>query len=775
MPFDRFLIAPFNTGLQTDLKPWLIPEDAFQALINAYVFRGTVRKRFGSVSMPFAASSQQQFSTRLRILLGTTDGAGNFSATVPGNVFAIGQMFSIASEIITVTAANTVITTGSSTPAYNTTTGAFSVTGASPNMFVYFYPSTPVMGITIYESGTYNNQPTYAFDTQFAYVWNPVTPAWQRSPQVIVGGPIWHGTDLDFFWTFNWQGTTTTSNPPAILFVSNFFANNPNGAATATDDPIWWFNGTTWTSATTSFNNAFFFRPGGGAPHTGPFVSTARIIVVFKNRTILLNTIENDGSGGAWGTGTNTNFVNRMRYSANGTPFATTSWYEVGQQDSAGNFATTAHFVDASTEEEIISAAFIKDRLIVFMQQSTWEIVYTGNEIAPFRWQKINSELGSEAQQSSIQHDKYILTMSNIGVHACNGANVDRIDQKIPDEIFTIKDKGLAIQRIAGIRDFFAECDYWSFVSDDGDKNNIYPNRVLLYNYQNDSWALNEDSFTAFGRFEQSFDVTWAIQQDTWENSTMTWNSGLDIAQFRQVLGGNAQGFVLMLQRDVTRNASSMQLTNASVTSGIVTLTIMNHTLQASDYSDYILIENISAGDTSLNGLYQVQSVIDANKITIINNTFAGPYLGGGTIARVSNPQILSKQWNPYINEGRNFFLQKIDFGVLATGEFGDGGQVTVDYYPNATELSMLQDGTASGAIIGTGVLETTPYDPALYPLESAQDRLWHPIYFQSTGNCIQIFVYMSTAQMTTTASALADLQIEGICLFTSKSSQRLQ
>ena len=29
MAYDRFLIAPINTGLQTDLRPFLIPEDAF--------------------------------------------------------------------------------------------------------------------------------------------------------------------------------------------------------------------------------------------------------------------------------------------------------------------------------------------------------------------------------------------------------------------------------------------------------------------------------------------------------------------------------------------------------------------------------------------------------------------------------------------------------------------------------------------------------------------------------------------------------------------------
>ena len=40
---DRFLIAPFNSGLQKNLKPWLIPDDAFEQLINA--FAGATDKR----------------------------------------------------------------------------------------------------------------------------------------------------------------------------------------------------------------------------------------------------------------------------------------------------------------------------------------------------------------------------------------------------------------------------------------------------------------------------------------------------------------------------------------------------------------------------------------------------------------------------------------------------------------------------------------------------------------------------------------------------------
>ena len=224
MAFDRFLIAPIKTGLQTDLRPWLIPDDAFQYMQNAYCFRGRVRKRFGSRYMGTGWSSPavQQLFSRFSVLLNMqTDSSGDISISVPGTKYAPGQMFSIGNEIFTVYQNGTpaaMLTTGASTVyTYNTTTGAVVINGATPLTNVYFYPAQPVMGLTIYDSGPINNQPSYGFDTQFAYVF--AGGFWSRS-----GTAIWHGGITNFFWAYNWQAIT---DDPPILFVSNFFAVNP--------------------------------------------------------------------------------------------------------------------------------------------------------------------------------------------------------------------------------------------------------------------------------------------------------------------------------------------------------------------------------------------------------------------------------------------------------------------------------------------------------------------------------------------------------------------
>ena len=766
MAMDRFLIAPFNTGLQTNVRPFLIMDDAFAMLQNAYVFRGRVRKRFGSVLMGTGWSSlvTAPLFSRLRINLGSTDGSGNLSGTVPGNYFAIGQAFSIGTEIFTVQALGTPVvmldTGASATHTYNTSTGAFVFAGAAATTAVYFYPAQPVMGFTIYQDAGFvgvNNASTYAFDQQFAYVFTG--GAWQRSGTGT--SPEWHGSATDFFWAITWVDKGVDFDSIGALFVTNFHSAVPVPVP-ATDDPIWTTSdGSTWTTYSP------VFAPDPNPANPQPFVQTARIIMAFKGHLVLLNTIENDNIiTGPKPNGTTFNFVNRCRYAKLGSPFDTNAFYETGTVDSAGNVGEDAGFADASTEEQIISAEFIKDRLIVYFERSTWELAFTGNDLVPFQWQKINTELGSEALQSSVPFDKVILTIGQTGVHACNGSNVERIDVKIPDEIFEINDKTAGVERVAGIRDYFVEMVYWTFPASNVSAQLDFPNQVLVYNYANQSWSLNDDCITAFGYYEQQNASTWATSEVTWEESNEMWASGPVDVNFRQVVAGNQQGFTFFIMPDISRNSPCMQISQIATSGSNISLELVNHTLLP---GDYIAIEN-AQGVTGLNGnIYKVQGVTDPNNVVVGPASFTGAYTGAGTVARVSMLNLISKQYNPYLNKGRNVYLSKIDFGVQKT----TAGQITVDYYPSSTELSMITAATDNNMILGTGILETSPYTSI--PLEAVSTRLWHPVYFQTEGECIQLAMSFSDVQIRNPAIAWADFELEGMVLHTMPVSTRLQ
>ncbi len=713
-PLQKFLIAPLKSGYQTNVKPWLIANDAYAILRNAYTWRGRIKKRVGERVMDQSrpVNLQQQF-TRLRLQVDTTNNIGSSTSIlpVPGNVFAIGQMFSIGNDYFTVdqlgVPAPLLSTNPTASGSYNTTTGTFIFVGASPLTPIYFYPATPVMALQLYNRVQINDEITIAFDTQFSYQWSLLN-GWTRSGAATFG--LWSGSDSQFHWTANWRGATSSDY---ILFVVN---NNVT-------DGIQYFDGTNWFTLVAPVLNA-----------AGDTLLTSLMVIPFKDRLLFLNVTENIA-----GTGQRT-FTNRIVFSQNGSPFQGDAFRE----DIVGK----GGYIEAPTKEAIISAEFLKDRLIIFFENSTWELVYNNNQVLPFSFQKINTELGVESTHSIIPFDKVTMGMGSTGIHACSGINVERIDDLIPYTIFDISNINAGPQRVYGIRDYFEELCYWTYPSSQQNyrSNNIYPNRVLIYDYTNSTWAFNDDSITAFGYFYlQDNALIWANITSQWREMTQTWEDFESDQLFRSVICGNQEGWTFIIDPDLQRNCMALQITDAVPGADNVTLTIINHNMGNENDDAWIFINNIvdNTGNLGLlNGAIYPVTFVDRNTIAIPVPGLVGTYDGGGTVERVDQVQILTKQYNLFPDTAMSTFFPYIDFLVNRT----KAGAITVDYYIETSEQSMITDGTNSGAILGNNVLQTFPY--TLRPFEQIQDEFWHRVNFGTYGDFVQLNMYFSPDQM---------------------------
>lgn len=737
MAKDRFLIAPINNGLQNNLRPWLIPDDAFVQLQNSYIFRGRVVKRFGTRVLNGAvASSQQQFFTRVGVNIGTANGAGNFAGTVPGNIFKPGQIFN-EGDTFTVISAGTpgaMITTGNGAGTYDTTNGAVTITGGAPFNDVYFYPAEPIMGIITYEQASINDERYIVFDTQFAYEFDG-TRFQRLATETNVGNARWTGTNSNFFWGKTYRGLGANQY---YLFVTNYYS-----PSFLLFDSMRYFDGTSWTSFTPLFQPNFNIR-------------TCRCIIPFKGRLLLFNVVETDIVNSTIAT-----YTNRVRWSFIGNPLDNNAW----QRD----INPSAGFLDADTREAIISVAFLKDRLMVFFERSTWELVYTGNQNLPFNFQRINSELGIESQFSVVTFDQNILGIGETGIYACNGSNVQRIDQKVPFEVFQIRNTNNGIERVQGIRDYFLELVYWTMPKVLNQQSAIFPNQVFVYNYRTNSWAYNDDSFTALGNLQFEVALTWATASTVWEDSTFPWNNAQQAARFLNVAAGNQEGFVATIDSGLTFNAQLLSITVIVVVGTTVTLTIYDHNLVD---DEWILIDNVqSVNDNlaALNGnIFQV-TYIDNDNISFQLAGIAGEYQGNGTVAKVTPIDILTKQYNFYIKEGVNFNINAVDFHVDKT----QNGVFNVDYFTSTSEISLTQGGDATGASTGTATVETSPYD--LVPYEQTQTRLWHRFYPDADGEFIQLRLYLSDENIVDPTKVFAYFALHGMLFHANPTASRLQ
>jgi hypothetical protein len=290
---------------------------------------------------------------------------------------------------------------------------------------------------------------------------------------------------------------------------------------------------------------------------------------------------------------------------------------------------------------------------------------------------------------------------------------------------------------------------------------------VLVYNYTNKSWAFNEDSITCFGYYQKQDDATWQNSPQTWESSINTWAGAPLESRFRQIIAGNQEGFLFIINPDRgATNAPALQITKITQTGQIVAINSIDHNLTA---GEFIKIENCY-GATIMNGkIYKINSWVDKDNFTVIEPSFVGTYYGRGTIARVSNINILTKQYNFYMSQGRNAYISKVDFCVDKTS----GGQVTIDAFTGSSYNSLLQFGKISGALLGTNILETSPY--TMYSFEQLQERLWHPIYLQADGECIQLRIYMNDVQMTDVDIAESDFELNAMTFYAVPTSSRMQ
>lgn len=714
--YERFLIGQMSSGLQRNVKPYLIADDAFETLKNAYVFRGRVRKRFGARLLKPVTKSPigyESLDSRLRINVGTTNAGGDLVAVVPGARWPVGASFSVTDgtsiEIFTITALGApavMLASGASTVhTINTGTGALVINGSVANAAVYFYPSEPVMGFATFEQSSVNDELTFAFDRQFAYEYT--STAWTR-----LGTAVWTGSDSQFFWAEMHRGATSDIN---ILFVSNFVP----------ADGIKYWTGAAWGTLVPAFNSG------------GDTIKSARIIISFKNRLVLLNTIETAG---------NVNHQNRCRFSQNGSPLAADAWRE----DIPGK----GGFIDLPTQETIITAQHLRDRVIVFCERSTWELVYTGNQILPFVWQQINTELGAESTFSQVPFDQAVLGVGNVGIHACTGSSVERIDDLIPDEVFQIHNLDNGVDRVAGIRDYYSQHVFWTFPSLDRSPNNPFPDQVLAFNYATKSWAFFDDSITAFGYMQEGNTLTtWADISEIWSELSITWGGEQNNPATRSTIAGNQQGYTFIVDIDKTTNSESLQITN--ITAG-PNFTIINHNLKA---NDFVLVQNC-IGSTEFNDqIVEVVAVVDKDTITVSPITFSA-YRGGGTVTRISRIDILTKQYNFYADQAKNMYIAKVDCLVDKT----TFGQVTYDYGISSSSYLLADDAVTTGASYGTPILETSPYIEV--PFEAQQDRVWHPIYLQAEGECVQLRFYLSDTQMINKDIVEADFQLNALCFY---------
>jgi len=396
MTLSGLLIAPFKTGLDTDVEPWIAPVDSFRELDNIHIRYGYLEKRngystFGAL-IPMGATVVINGITQADPGVVTTGAPHGY--TTGDKVFLTGitGMTSLNNKIFTITV---------------TSTTEFSIGIDTSSLTIYAGAGTAaltstvtdrVMGIERYlEAG--GGETLLAFNARRAYRYNKASLSFVQ----LDGADIFSSGDKDYIWSAQWQSGGGTNR----LYFTNGLEGVPLGGPTS--------NGIRYYDGTVDPNNTVPLSATLGAGPPARTLVGAKLIFSLGQRLIVLNTYEYD-------TLSSKNYPQRARWCAKQNPG---NWNDV----TAGG----GGYTDAATGDQIISAQAIQNQIIVFFTNSVWALIPTSDPNRAFRWKKLNNFRACDGKMASLAYDRYAVALGVRGITATDGVETRRVDARIED------------------------------------------------------------------------------------------------------------------------------------------------------------------------------------------------------------------------------------------------------------------------------------------------------------------------------------------------------
>ena len=498
---------------------------------------------------------------------------------------------------------------------------------------------TRVMGIFENILTTANSIETLVFDKNFLYVYNGGTNAFDRIP---FGGSLFVAGYTGFNITNNEDYISGTTYPKAD--GSQRFVFTGKGM-----DRVFFYDGADVKDFTDAADNTDYVAFASGdinkAYHVFWFGERLNFIAptinsVFYPQGILYSGIRNaDGDG--------------------------------------DNFNTSGSgLLQLDTYEYITGASILGDRLSINVNRSNWIVEKTRDAFNPYFVRKVPSVLGTDASFSMVSWNDEVKSLGKTGIISTDGRQSLRIDNKLPsfsaDEI-----DGVEFELTYGGFDRINSQFMWSYAEKGLDLTT--QNKVLIYNYEERTWSINDQRFSCFGESINGQFVAWDdIDENNnpawaeWDTTEETWNKiGLE-EEVQKTLAGDDLGFIYQLNQDFDDYFVSITgITNASSA-------VVSTDDQALQVGDKIVFENVE-GMTEINGVEALVTARTINTVTVnVDTTRFGTWSAGGSISKVISFSAELAPFNPYRDKGRTCWISHIEFLVDR-----DIGEVYVDLYQN--------------------------------------------------------------------------------------------
>jgi len=366
-------------------------------------------------------------------------------------------------------------------------------------------------------------------------------------------------------------------------------------------------------------------------------------------------------------------------------------------KDASGNgdkFNTvTSGKEDFVTYENMMGATLLGDIVVVNFKRSSHSLERTTNNDKPYWVRKIPSVLGTDAFFSPVQWNYEIKSLGKTGAITCDGRKSLRFDNKIPyftqDEInaddFKLTYGGFDRQN----GQFFFS---YRSTSSDFESTDVTQDKVLVYNYEEDTWSKFDQRFSVFGETIDGEELAMnailaSDKHPTWGrmDTTQELMNTIGFENARQkTLAGDNEGFIYDLNQDYNDYATGI--------TGITAADPAVLTVDASAFKadDSVIIRDV-VGMTEINDTLLIVKASTDTTITLYrNSTDFTAYTSGGTISKLIEFEAKLVPFNPYREEGLKCYVSHVEF-LLDSGM----GNVYIDAFldgqPSAFKTTLLE------------------------------------------------------------------------------------
>ena len=510
-----------------------------------------------------------------------------------------------------------------------------------------------------------------AIDENFLYTYNTGTGVFDQIP---FGGSLaaylgFGITSPDFY--VSGTGYPDKDNNERFVFVIQGGTATPSGAL------IFYYDGTNVLDFTA--DNADFADPPQGQ------LTTAKYVIWFGER---LNFIVPTIAGIEYFQGILYSGIRTT--SGNGDKF-----------DVAGS-----GLLQGDTYETINGATILGQVIALNFSRSNWTLEKTKDAFNPYFIRKVPSVLGTDADFSAVSWNDIVKSIGKTGIIATDGRQSLRTDNKIPyfteDEIDQPK-----FNYTYGGFDRQNNQFMWSYI--DSESGATSQNKVLVNNYEEETWSVYDLRVTVFGQTDVGISKTWdeieAASGDpswaTWDTTEDIWNKiGLE-SSVQKTLAGDDKGYIYDLNKDYddfyTTITSISQAASAVVAvtepyfevGDKVVISSVTGMTQINNFDPDLNIDDAGYVDSIKNfQAYEVTAVAGNNvTINVDSLLFTAADPNTGTISKLINFSAKTIPFNPYRELGLRIYISHVEF-LIDT----NGGYLSVDVYEDEEETPFKQN-----------------------------------------------------------------------------------